>query len=262
MPAENRLYLILHPNHSLIASQLDPEHFIKHYVQGSTRYFEGRLIFVEVDPRFRAPYFDIDAAYGDLKPHEDGRPKATKFIKSYRVLENVDFDALGDLYLCDSVGEHVCLKAGDYDDTKSRGDEMRIILEINPLNFIVLTRFNFPEFSRFITDPRNTKGAPKMFYTQLEFSVDEFLREFDENPFIRSYVPGLHPARLRDSILEVRNTPGKNVKGISLNCPIDRISYKLLRHGFMFASQEKNRFYPLLPIDEVERMFYKFWKSM
>lgn len=261
MAYDKHLYLILHPNHSLIASQLAPADFIKHYVQGSTRYIEGRLIFAEIDPAFRAPYFDIEGAFAELVPHEDGRPKATKFIKSYRVLENIDFSALGALYVCNSVGDFVALESADY-DPKARGDEMRIILEINPVKFIVLTKYNFLEFSKFITDPHNAKGAPKMFYTQLEFSVDEFMREFEENPFIRSYVPGIHPARLRSGIMEVRNTPGKSVKGISLDCPIDRISYKLLRHGFMFASQGQNKFYPLLGLDEVERSYYKFWKSM
>ncbi|HRY72386.1 MAG TPA: hypothetical protein P5165_04095 [Spirochaetia bacterium] len=261
MQSGKHLYLILHPNHSLIASQLPPAEFIKHYVQGSTRYFEGRLIFAELDPGFRDPYFDIDGAYADLVPHEDGRPKATKFIQSYRVLEHVDFDALGKLYVCNSVGDFVALDPADY-DPKARGDEMRIILEINPVKFIVLTKYNFIEFSKFITDPHNSKGAPKMFYAQLEFSVEDFMREFEENPFIRCYVPGIHPARLRNGILEVRNTPGKSVKGISLDCPIDKISYKLLRHGFMFASQGKNKFYPLLPLEDVERNFYKFWKSM
>jgi hypothetical protein len=261
MADPRHLYLIMHPNHSLIASQLDPERFIKHYVQGSTRYFEGRLIFAEIDPDFRNPYLDIDKAYSELVPHEDGRPKATKFIKSYRTLEHMDFEALGTLYVCNSLGDYVALEAVD-EEPKGRGDEMRIILEVNPVKYIVLTRFNFTEFSSFITDPRNSKGAPKMFYTQLEFTVDEFMREFDENPFIRCYVPSIHPARLRDAILEMRNTPGKNVKGISLDCPVDRISYKLLRHGFMFASQGKNKFYPLLSLEEVERKFYKYWKTM
>ena len=169
------LYMIMHPNHSLIASQLEPEDFIKHYVEGSARYFEGRLVFVEIDPDFRSPYFDIDGAYAQLLPHEDGRPKATKFIMSYRVLENIDFDALGTLYVCNSSGDYVALESADY-DSKTRGDEMRIILEINPVKFIVLTKYNFLDFSAYITDPHNAKGAPKMLYTQLEFSVDDFMR--------------------------------------------------------------------------------------
>jgi len=30
----------------------------------------------------------------------------------------------------------------------------------------------------------------------------------------------------------------------------------------MFASQGKNKFYPLISLDDVERNFYKFWKTM
>ncbi|MDH7483847.1 MAG: hypothetical protein QHH01_04390 [Spirochaetales bacterium] len=261
MTGDRHLYMILHPNHSLIASQLEPEHFIKHYVQGSTRYFEGRLIFVEVDPDYRHPYFDIDAAYAELKPHEDGRPKATKFIKSYRVLEHVDFDALGKLYLCNSVGDYVELESKPY-NPEIDTDDFRIMLEINPVRFIVLTRLNCMDFAHFITDPRNTKGAPKMVFTMLEFNTQEFLKEFEENPLIRCYVPGIHPARLHAAIEEIRHTPGKVVKGLSLDCPIDRISYKHLKEGIMFAQQGTCKFYPLLDLDEVERRFYKYWKSM
>lgn len=257
----NRIYMVLHPNQALIASQLDPEHFAKHYMSGSTRYFEGRLIFVEVDPQFRNPYFKIDDAIKELVPHEDGRPKATKFISCYRVLENVDFNALGDLYYSNSLGNCVRLQSKN-DHPSLRGDEMRIILEINPIKMMVLTKLNFLEYAKYITDPDMPKGAPKMFYGQLEFSVDEFLKEFEENPLIVSTVPGIHPARLKDAILEVRNKPGKKTKGLYLDCPIDKISYKNLRHGFIFASQSSTKFYPLLDIDEVEKYYYKFWKNM
>lgn len=261
MNDDKHLYMVVHPNHALIASQLDPERFAKHYTQGSTRYFEGRLIFVELDQAFRHPYFKIDHAFAELKRHEDGRPKATKFISSYRTLEHVDFDALGDLYYCNSLGDFVQLKSADY-DPKMRGDEMRIILEVNPIKMMVLTKYNFLEYADYITDPEMPKGAPRMFYAQLEFNVDDFLKEFQENPFIRCFVPGIHPARLREAITEVRTKPGKNVKGLSLDCPIDRISYKFLRHGFMFASHGKSKFYPLLSLEDVERNYYKFWKNM
>lgn len=261
MNDEKHLYLVLHPNHSLIASQLPPEQFIRHYIKGSTRYFEGKLIFVEVDPGFRHPYFAIDEAFKELVPHEDGTPKATKFIKSYRVLEHIDFASLGLLYLCNPSGDYLTLEAADY-DPKSRGDEMRIILEVNPVKFIVLTRYNYLEFAEFITDEHNSKGAPVMFYTQLEFSVEDFMSEYDANPFVPTFVPGIHPARLHESIMEMKRIPGKKVKGISLDSPIDRISYKDLRHGFMFASRSGSVFYPMTSIEEIEHSHYRFWKSM
>jgi len=74
----------------------------------SARYFEGKLVFVELDPEFRHPYFDVESAYAQLKPHEDGSPKATKFISSYRVLEHVD-SGDGKLYICDASGGYVAL---------------------------------------------------------------------------------------------------------------------------------------------------------
>ena len=262
MANEKHLYMIIHPNHSLIASQLEPEHFIKHYVQGSTRYFEGKLIFVEVDPDFRDPYLDIETAYSELKPHEDGTPKATKFIKSYRVLEHMDYRALGKLYISNSIGDYVELESKPYAPTIET-DEFRIMLEVSPLPFTVSTTLNCRDFGQFITDPHNTKGAPKMAFTLLEFDTEEFLKEYEENPLIRCYVPGIHPARLVSAIQEVRTTPGKVVKGISLDCPIDRISYKYLKEGFIFAEYGKPcKFYPYLDLDTVERKFYKFWKSM
>lgn len=261
MPSEKHLYLILHPNHSLIASQLPPDLFVKHYVQGSSRYFEGRLIFAEIDASWRHPYFDIDTAFADLVPHPDGRPKATKFIKSYRALEHVDLSALGKLYFCNPSGEFIEL---DSSGSKPivRGDEMRILVEINPVRFMVLTRYDLCQFASFITDPRNSKGAPSMFFTQLEFSIEDFMAEFDANPFLSSFVPGIHPAKLHEAVLELKNTRGKYVKGISLDCPIDKISYKMLRHGFMFAKGTETKFYPLLEADEIERTHYRFWKTM
>ena len=63
MDSGRHLYLILHPNHSLIASALPPDLFVKHYVQGSSRYFEGRLIFAELAGGWRHPFFDIDGAF-------------------------------------------------------------------------------------------------------------------------------------------------------------------------------------------------------
>jgi len=265
MAEERHLYLVVHPNHSLVASQLDAERFIKHYVRESARYFEGKLVFVELDADFRHPYFDVAGAYAQLKPHDDGSPKATKFVSSYRVLEHVDFGAMGTLYLSDASGGYVALEPSPYGpaaESADYGEELRVILEVDPVKFIVLTRLGLSEYARFATDAANSKGAPKMLYTELDVSMDDFIRETEESPYVTSFFPGIHPERLRAAIRELRRSPSKDVKGISLYCPLDRISYKLLRSGFVFASPELVKFYPLLSLDEVERRYYKFWKNM
>lgn len=258
---DKHLYLVLFPNHSLVASQLKPAPFARHYAQGSTSFFGGNFLFVEVDPDFRHDYFKIDAAYAELKPHEDGRPKATKYISNYRTIEHIDFDALRNMYYCNSFGDYVELKPGEY-DPQSRGDEMRIMLDMNPTKMMALTRYNFIEYGKFFTNPELNISVPVMLYTQINFYIDDFLNEFAADPFLTSCVPGIHPSRLRDAILEVRTSPSKINKGLSLNCPFDKVSYRNLRRGFMFASQGKNKFYPLISLDDVERNFYKFWKTM
>ncbi len=101
---EKHLYLILYPNEALVASQLSPEAFGKHYSIGSPRHFMGKVIFAEVDPKFRDPgdYLHIDEYLAATEKPEG--PKRTKFVKSYRVLEHVDFSALLDLYLVTTDG--------------------------------------------------------------------------------------------------------------------------------------------------------------
>jgi hypothetical protein len=263
MAEERYLYLVAHPNHSLVASQLEPERFIRHFIRESARYFEGKLVLVELDPDFRHPYFDIDKAYSSLRPHEDGSPKATKFVSSYRVLEHIDFAAMGKLYLGDESGGYLALEGAPEGTEPTKGaDDLRVVLEIDPVGFIVLTRLGLAEYAGFATDPGNSKGAPRMLYTELDLSVDDFIRESEESPYVSSFYPGIHPDRLRASILELRKSPGKAVKGLSLHCPFDRVSYKLLRSGFVFASRTGIKYFPLLPLDEVERRHYKFWKSM
>jgi hypothetical protein len=221
----------------------------------------GNFLFVEVDHNFRNDFFRIEEAYKELLPHSDGRPKATKFICSYRTLEHIDFDYFLNLYYCNSLGNYIELESGEFDPAV-RGDEMRILIDLAPLKIVCLTRRNFIEYGEFSINPESYVSVPSILYTQVNFDIDGFLSGFEENPFIPLSIPGIHPARMRDAILELRGSDSKKNKGISLNCPFDKISYRALRRGFMFSSLGKIRFYPLIPMNEVEKNFYKFWKSM
>jgi len=257
----NHLYAILFPSTALVGSQLDPIEFGKHFISGSSKYYAGKLIFAEVDIGFRHPYFKIDDMLAGLKPHEDGRPKSTKYAATYRVLEHVDYDALKNLYITTPEGYTLELKAGPY-EARHQAGLIRIFGEITPVSMMVLSDYNFLEFSKFITNPSSFVGAPKMFYTQIDLEIDEFLKEIEANPLVQPPIPDIHPAVLRDSILEMRRFPDKHTKGLSLNNPLGRISFRNLRHGFMFASQERNKFYPLPSLEEIEKSNYRFWKYM
>jgi len=261
MEFQNHLYMILFPNTALVGSQLAPADFGKHFTSGSSKYYAGRLIFAEIDPQYRHNYFDLDATFGKLQPHDDGRPKATKYVSTYRVLEHVDFDAILNLYITTTDGATLELTPGEY-EARHQGGFVRVFSEISPIAMLVLSDYNFMEFSKTITSPKSFVGAPKMFYTQIELDIREFLEDIEANPLMPPPIPDLHPAILRDSIREIQRYKDKHTKGLSLANPLGLISFRRLRHGFMFASQERNKFFPLPTAAEIERRNHRFWKSM
>jgi len=197
----------------------------------------------------------------DLQPHEDGRPKSTKYVSTYRVLEHVDYDALGHLYITTPEGYTLQLSPGAYDARHQPGF-VRIFGEITPLSMLVLSDYNFLEFSKFITSPSTFVGAPKMFYTQVELEIEEFLKEIDANPLMQPPIPDVHPAVLRKAILELRQYKDKHTKGLSFTFSLGKLPFRNLRHGFMFASQTQNKFFPLPSDREIEKQNYRFWKFM
>ena len=255
------LYLICHPNQALVASQYAPEDFARHYSAGSTRYYDGKVIFAEVDADYRDPYFNIDRGMKDLVPHEDGRPKATKFISTYRVLEHVEFSAVKRLYLSNPDGSCYGLDSAPYDKTHMP-DFLRIFAEITPLKMLVLSKYDFSQYGRWITEPGNPKGAPKVLYTQFDLTISDFLEDFEANPLMPAPLPSIHPSKLRDAIFELRSVDDKQTKGLSLDISLNKKSFRLIRHGFMFAAAGEELFFPLPDLRKIEKENYKFFRSM
>jgi hypothetical protein len=261
MQYENRLYQILYPNQALVSSQLAPEAFARHYLIGSIRHYSGKLVFADIDIGFRDPYFDIEGGLKALVPHEDGQPKHTKFICSYRVMEHMDFDCIKSLYISTSEAHVLELKPAEYDKVHNKGF-LRTFAEIAPLSMLVISPYDMPEFGKFITQPGQTKGCPKLFYSQIDLNVDEFLAKFEQNPFMQAPFPFLHPSKLRDAILQMKIKPEKQSKGLALFCPLDQISFKMIRHGFMFASKDKYKFFPMPSLHDIETSHFRFWQDM
>lgn len=261
MNTDKRMYMILYPNPALVASQLEPSDFARHYISGSTRYYDGKVVFAEVDPAFRDPFFQIDHALEAVHAHEDGRPKATKFISVYRVLEHMDFSAINHVYLTTPEAVTLELQPEEHPQTREPG-LLRIFAEITPLRMLVLTKHDFIHFGQSITDPHTLRWVPRIFYTQLEFDADEFIKEHERNPLMNQPLPGLHPSRLRDAIEELRASRDKSMKGLALDCSFDRIPYRTIRHGFMFASQDETRFFRMPDQREIQDNNYRFWKAM
>ena len=81
---ETHLYQIVYPNQGLVASHLSAVDFARHYLIGSVRHYNGKLVFAEIDPKFRHPFFDIDGAWTTFRQrrlkvlvaHVDDEPAA------------------------------------------------------------------------------------------------------------------------------------------------------------------------------------------
>lgn len=262
MEYKKRLYLILHPNLALVGSQLNPEQFADHYTSGSSRYYSGKVIFAGIDVDFRHPYFPIEEMLNELVPHEDGRPKATKFISSHRVLEHMDFDAIKTLHLVNPEGEVLSLEPESFRCPNEESNEIRIYAEMAPLRMLVLSDYNVREFCSYITSPNNPKGAPSLFFTQIDLDIEKFIDEFEKYPFKETPIKSIHPSRLRDSYFELKNSPTKHTKGLCLDSSIDQSSYKYIREGFTFASQKQTKCFYMPSLEQIERENYRFWKHM
>lgn len=257
----NHLYAILFPSTALVGSQLDPEAFGRHFISGSSKYYAGKMIFVEVRADYRHPFLKIEEMLKALIPHEDGSPRATKYVSTYRVLEHLDFDALLNLYITTPEGYTLEIRPGTQGPERQPG-LVRAYAEINPVSMMLLSDLSFSEFGRYITHPDTRVGAPVMLFTQVEMDPEEFLREYENNPLLPSPIPDIHPSVLKKSILELQAQPEKHTKGLSPASPLGKISFKNLRHGFLFASQDRSRFYPMPDVKTIEETNFRFWKYM
>ncbi|MBI2385566.1 MAG: hypothetical protein HYV14_06095 [Elusimicrobia bacterium] len=257
---EKHLYVIVHPVNALVASQLPPEKFAEHYTIGSSKHYEGKVIFAELDPGFRDGYFDIDHYLKETVPHPDGSPKKTKFISSYAVLEHIDLKALKSLYLVTTDGKALELKAKPYTAVNEPG-LVRVYQEICPLSNMVASTLDQRAFAKYITSETRSKGAPKILFTQYEFDVETFLHMNQNRDMLTCPIPDTYPNRLHDYLLELKENSDKKTKTVSLNSTLTAASWRLIRHGFWFAGASELVFFPMPSPKELEKDHYEWWRS-
>lgn len=262
MEYDIHLYKICYPNNALVASQLTPAQFADHYTSGTDKHYNGKLIFAEIDPQFRDPFFSIDEALTHVKPHSDGRPKATKFIATYRVLEHLDLTAIQTLYLCSAQGHLLPLQPEKYNSSYEEDSMIHIYAEIAPMRMLILSDLGYEKFGNYITDPADFKSAPTQFYTQLNVDVPGFVDFFTKQPFTNPPIQSIHPSSLRDAYNDLIKYKDKHNKGLCLNTALSTVSYKLIKTGFMFASQKQKQFFPMPDLEFIEHNYYRFYKNM
>lgn len=256
---EKHLYMLVFPINALVASQLNPEEFGDYYTTASEKHFIGKVIFTELDINFRNAYFDIDKYLELTVPHPDGSPKKTKFICSYKVLENVDLQAIKKFYLCTHNGKVLPLEPAEYKAYNEPG-LIRLYQEITPLETFVASTLDQREFGKFITTQTRSKGAPKVLFTQIDFNIQKFIDTNKNREIFTIDLPAVNPFRFYDCIKDLQNNPEKFTKTISLGSLMRFISYKLIRHGFWFVAGDEMKFFPMPSEAELEDKFYYWYK--
>lgn len=256
---KTRLYMIVSPNNALVASQLDPAQFGEHYTIGSAKHHEGKVIFAELDPAFRDPYFDIEHYLALTVPHSDGTPKKTKYICSYGVLEHVKLSALRGLFLVTVNGKVLELKSKPY-TVKNEPGLVRIYQEVTPLSNLVASTLDQRAFGAYLTAETRSKGAPKVCFTQYDFDIAAFLKTTKAGHIKHSPIPDTNLNRLLEYLTELERQPGKKTKTLNLNSTLPKVSYKLIRHGFWFAGGGEFVFFPMPTLAKLESDHYEWWR--
>jgi hypothetical protein len=259
---QKHLYMIVFPNNALVSSQLEPKEFAAHYTYGSRRHFRGKVIFAELDINFRNEHFDIDKYLEETVPHDDGKPKRTKFIASYRVLEHVPLSAMQKLYLVTTDGHVLGLDAAPYVDDPVT-DRIRLYQEITPLTNLVASKYDQRHFGKQITQKNSAKGAPKVCFTQFKLDVEHFVEESKNRDILVSPIPENNPYRLLDCLKELIEIPAKMLKTITLSSALGDISYRLIDHGFWFFDEDGEiLYYPMPAMSDIEENHYDFYRHM
>jgi hypothetical protein len=257
---QKHLYLILFPNEALVASQLTPEEFGQHYSIGSPRHFMGKVIFAEVDINYRHELLRIDEYLKITGSAIPGKPKRTKFVHSYRVLECIDLAALQKLYLVTTDGGVLGLEPSQQ---PAYGDQhIRLYQEICPLRLLVASSLNPPQFGHYITEETWSKGAPKIFFTQYDIDVEKMVANNEVHAFNVGPLPNVNPTNLPTAMKELQEDPKKKTKTVSLNPNFDYMSYKTIKHGFWFSEGNKTIFYRMPTLDELHSKHNSWWRRL
>ena len=259
---EKHLYLILYPNEALVASQLSPEAFAKHYSIGSPRHFMGKVIFAEVDAGYRDA--DTYLRIGDYlqRTEKPDGPKRTKFVKSYRVLEHIDLSALRRLYLVTTDGAVLGLDKSEEPLSDDGQPRVRVYQELAPLQLLVASNLDPHRFGCYITEESWSKGAPKIFFCQYDIDVEGVVARNETLGFGMGPLPNVNPANLPTALRELQEIPEKRTKTISLNPNLDAMSYKAIQPGFWFADAQSTVFYRMPTMDELHEKHYAWWRHL
>jgi hypothetical protein len=249
---ETHLYLLLFPE-SLVMSMLGPSEFGAYLATGTKKRAREQAIYFELDGGFKSDYFDLEKASKSCVPHEDGRPKHSVYVSTYRVLEHVPLNVIGDLWLVTRDGRGLALQHSQVPEEYE--GQYHLYQELCPVHPLIASRMNAKDFNNFITNPEVTVSVPRICFVEMDLAdlANEPVSGDARN------LPYKNIGHIRDCLIEL-NTKSKTTKTIN-RIQHEHISYRCVKKGFFVGDQTSILYYPFPSIEDMQKHHHYWWRS-
>lgn len=247
-----RLYMLCYRFEALVASHLDPDSFGCYMATGTQKNTKGNVLFFEVNPDLKSDYFQLHDLAVRCAPHADGRPKRSKYISVYRVLEHLKPEDIGRLYLVTADGRVLGLDPVEYDASHEDAGPS-LYQELCPVSPMVVSALPPAAFVHFMTDQRNPIHVPRLLFADL-------MLDRDEGGHLAGHLPYSDPRHLLDCIMEIEHDYPKETKTVSRSPHLHGF-FRTIRRGFFLGDAGALKFYrfPERRVLEIEHA--QWWRS-
>jgi len=249
---ETYLYLLLFPE-SLVMSMLGPSEFGAYLATGTKKRAREQAIYFQLDDGFKSDYFDLEKARKSCVPHEDGRPKHSVYVSTYRVLENVPLNAIGDLWLVTRDGRGLALRQSEAPEEYE--GQYHLYQELCPVHPLIASRLNPKDFNSFITDPNVTVSVPRICFVEMDLA--DLANEPSSGD--TTNLPYNNLEHIRDCLIELA-TKNKMTKTVN-RIQHEHIPYRCVKRGFFVGDKTGMLYYPFPSIEDMEKHHHYWWRS-
>ena len=249
---ETHLYFLLSPE-SLVMSMLGPSEFGAYLATGTKKRAREQAMYFQVDDGFENDYFDLEKAKKSCVPHEDGRPKHSVYVSTYRVLEHVPLNVIGDLWLVTRDGRGLALQHSEAPEEYE--GQYHLYKELCPVHPLIASRMNAKDFNNFITNPEVTVSVPRICFVEMD------LADLAHEPSCgdAKNLPYNNLDHIRDCLIELA-TKSKTTKTVN-RIQHEHITYRCVKKDFFVGDQTGMLYYPFPSIEDMEKHHHYWWRS-
>jgi hypothetical protein len=252
---ETHYYLSIFPLEALIASQLTPEQFGQYMATGRKNGSYEKLIFIEIEGGF-GNFFDWKHADENCVRHQDGEPKHSLWMSTYRTLENVPLSAMKELYLVTNDGRSLKLSPAPFKkpDVHPR---YYVYQELCPIRPLVVSTYDAETFSTHMTHKDVKVSVPKIAFTDLK--VINFDNLEDTGNVGSVYDTNLE--HLKACIMSVTASEAvKKVKNVERS-RTESFGYQTINHAIYVGEGEQVIEYRMPDIDTIRMNHFDWGRS-